>query len=229
MNRTQFINILKKYKGIDVFNPYSDVCEVNDKKNANKIRTINLVEILEAAIEKGVDSIWVGRDLGHKGGRRTGLALTDEMHLYDAEVKWDVVLNQATKGSLLSERTASNIWSFINSIEQNIFMWNVFPFHPHEKGKPFTNRSHTAKERDEGIAILKSLVLLLKPEKIVAIGNDAYNASIKSFPHTEIYKIRHPSYGGEKEFSRQLTELYNVRPSEVDSLQNPQQSLDLGE
>lgn len=210
MNKTKFIETLKSYKGKDVFNPYTDVCNVYDKNNAHNIRTINLSEILDAAIKKGVNSIWIGRDLGHRGGRRTGLALTDEAHIFDAGKKWGLNLTQATKGEPFSERTAANIWNFVNITKQNIFMWNVFPFHPHEKDKPLTNRCHTRKEREEGLEFLKALVLLLNPEKIVAIGNDAHKASIKLFPNREIYKIRHPSYGGEKEFSLQLEKLYSV-------------------
>jgi len=32
-------------------------------------------------MELGSNTIWMGRDLGYRGGRRTGLALTDEAHL----------------------------------------------------------------------------------------------------------------------------------------------------
>ncbi len=224
MNRKQFLKILKGYEGGDVFNPYVDICPVHDKYNANNIRTINLSETIDAAIERGVDSIWIGRDLGHRGGRRTGLALTDEAHLEDAGKKWGVVLNQATKGGLYSERTAANIWDFVNALDQNIFMWNVFPFHPYEKGNTLTNRSHTAKERDDGVEILESLVELLQPKKIVAIGNDAYKASTKLFPSKEIYKIRHPSYGGEKDFSNQLLDLYKINRSSIEHPTNNKQS-----
>ena len=210
MNRKKFIKLLKNYEGHEVFNPYSDVCELYDKCNADKIRTTNLSEVIDSALTHGVDSIWLGRDLGHRGGRRTGLALTDESHLVSASTKWNVKLTQATKGELFSERTAANIWNFVNAIDQNIFMWNVFPFHPHDKDNPLSNRGHTAKERDAGMEILDILVGLLEPKKIVAIGNDAYKSSIKLFPSRNVYKVRHPSYGGEKDFSSQLSTLYNL-------------------
>lgn len=226
MNAKQFIKELKSYTGSNVsnpnvsnpgvsnsnvFNPYTDKCDVYDRHDASRIRTANLSNVLNAAIETGVDSIWIGRDLGHRGGRRTGLALTDEAHLKDASEKWGVPLNQATKGDLFAERTAVNIWTFMNALEQNIFMWNVFPFHPHEKGKPLTNRSHTAKERDYGIFVLEALEALLQPKRLVAIGNDAYQVSERIFANKEVHKIRHPSYGGEKIFAKQIKDLYKIR------------------
>ncbi|HKI60667.1 MAG TPA: uracil-DNA glycosylase [Mariprofundaceae bacterium] len=210
MNQQRFVSKLKSYKGSNVFNPYTDTCEFFDKYNAAEIRTKNLIATIDSFLSSGVDSLWIGRDLGHRGGRRTGLALTDEAHLVTAGKKWDVELLQATKGNVFSERTAANIWDFINRIDQNIFMWNVFPFHPYEKGNQLTNRSHTAKERDEGAEILEALVSLLSPERIVAIGNDAFKCASKIFPSKVVLKVRHPSYGGEKDFSRQLCDLYSL-------------------
>ena len=117
---------------------------------------------------------------------------------------------QATKGEIVFERTAANIWYFLKEIDENIFMWNVFPFHPHESENQLSNRNHTAKERDVGLEILQELVNFLQPNKIVAIGNDAFNCAARIFDKKEIYKIRHPSYGGEKLFSKQISELYGL-------------------
>ncbi len=209
-NRT-FLNRLKAYQGQNVFNPYSDICDIFDQDDANDIRSKNLERVINYLSCKQVDSIWMGRDLGHRGGRRTGLALTDEANLESASNVWQVELNQATEGSIFVERTAANIWNALKAIDENIFMWNVFPFHPHEPDKPFSNRSHTAKERDIGIEILELLIKILKPNKIVAIGNDAYKCSLRIFDNSYVYKIRHPSYGGEKIFTRQINELYGIK------------------
>ncbi len=227
MKTKNFIEILRAYRNDKVFNPYADKCEIHDKYDAEKIRVKNLTNILESFENIGVESIWIGRDLGHRGGRRTGIALTDEAHLHSAKLRWKASLSQATKGAPFAERTALNIWSVLNYIEEEIFMWNVFPFHPHEENNSLTNRSHTAKERDDGIEILSDLIELLHPKRLVAIGNDAHKCALKIFPSSSTYKVRHPSYGGEKDFIKQICDLYNIKPSEIEKLGNSQQSLDI--
>ena len=45
------------------------------------IRRENILHYFSTAAEIGVDSIWLGRDPGYLGARRTGIAFTDEAHL----------------------------------------------------------------------------------------------------------------------------------------------------
>lgn len=208
LREKSFVRELALYEGENVFNPYSDRCPLFDRHNAASIRRRNLESVIQACSAEPVDAIWIGRDLGHRGGRRTGLALTDEYNLDSASNFWGVPLERATKGNSVSERTAANIWDVLRQVDQKVFMWNVFPFHPHESESALTNRSHTARERDAGLEYLRLLVEILRPQSLVAIGNDAFNCVSRAFPRHEIHKIRHPSYGGEKTFIRQMGELY---------------------
>ena len=209
-NHSDFIQELRSFSAANVFNPYSDICAEIDQRDADQIRLRNLNKIIRSLSGKEVDAIWVGRDLGYRGGRRTGLAFTDEANLHSANKVWNVELQQATTGELCKERTAANIWNFVQRINQPIFMWNIFPFHPHAPGKPFSNRSHTARERDWGLQIFESLLAVIKPRRLVAIGNDAYQGSCRIFDADRVSKVRHPSYGGDKEFAAQLRALYGL-------------------
>src|SRR5687767_984828 len=76
-----FVDGLAAFRLKNVFNPYGDHCQQHDRPDAPVIRRENLRLVLEASLAKGLDSVWVGRDLGYRGGRRTGIALTDEPHL----------------------------------------------------------------------------------------------------------------------------------------------------
>lgn len=206
-----FVKQLKSIALENVFNPYSDFCERYDVVNASEIRTNNLNAILNSAISNQTDTLWIGRDLGHRGGRRTGLALTDESHLQDLNVKWDTHLAKATKGIPITENTATAIWSILNSINENIFLWNVFPFHPHEENQPFTNRQHSGKERKIGKEILFELINILDVKNIVAIGNDAFDITTSfKIKGVRIDKVRHPSFGGKTDFVNQMNKIYKL-------------------
>lgn len=210
MSRRRFIKMLAAYQSPKVFNPYAQRCEQADRYNAVQIRKRNLAQLLDAGLEQGIDSLWLGRDLGFRGGRRTGLALTDEARLPNASKMWQIELKQATKGAPVAERTAGAIWRFVEQADANIFMWNIFPFHPHEPDNAMTNRAHTAKERDQGLAILSTLIAMLKPKTIAALGNDAYLGAQKVATTESVYKLRHPSYGGERIFAKQIADLYGL-------------------
>jgi hypothetical protein len=67
--------------------------------------------MLNAAASTEIDALWIGRDLGYRGGRRTGLALTDDVHLSIHVTRWNISVQWATTGSMVAERTAAVIWS----------------------------------------------------------------------------------------------------------------------
>lgn len=211
MTPKQFVRRLANTHTPHTFNPYSEVCGVFDLKDAHKIRSSLLFDMLTAATKSDVDSIWIGRDLGYRGGRRTGLALTDEAHAGIHASRWGLSAERTTKGEITKERTASIIWEMLEQIENNIFLWNVFPLHPFEEGNPFTNRAHNTKERKIGEEILLALIELIKPTKLIPIGNDASAFSLKLSPSLPCIKVRHPSYGGQNIFIEQISEAYGIQ------------------
>jgi hypothetical protein len=204
----RFVELIASFCLPNVFNPYSDNCPLFDLADAPHRRAVNLRLQLEGALAARVDTIWVARDLGYRGGRRTGIALTDEIHLQEMSqyLGSERAFQRATKGPLVSERTAGVVWGLMKALEIPVFTWNVFPLHPHEPGKPLTNRCHTRNERRASQPVLMALLELLQPSKIVAIGNDA--ALGLEDLGIDCLKVRHPSYGGISEFRSGIRSIY---------------------
>lgn len=216
-----FIDALSAVQLNNVFNPYADHCALHDRDDAAARRRRNLELSLLTAVDLGVRTIWIARDLGYRGGRRTGLALTDEMHL-DAysELFRGLPVAKATKGPAVGERTANVIWRMLARTGEPVFLWNVFPLHPHEPDDPMSNRCHTARERDACGEFFHAIVDLLQPEKIIAIGGDAHRA-VESLGISSV-QVRHPSYGGQNVFIRQIEEAYDLEvPVTPDSFTQP--------
>ena len=206
-----FIEALRSLRFKGVFNPYTDACPDYDKNDGPAIRRNNLKLVLQAATFRGVDSLWVARDLGYRGGRRTGLALTDETHLVEhAALVGSPRLSRATHGPAVSERTATVIWRVLREVKRPVFLWNVFPLHPHDLGDAHSNRPHTRAERIACKPFLDWLLLTLRPRTVVAIGRDAQLALADIDIAAE--KVRHPSYGGQAEFIDGVHKHYGMRP-----------------
>lgn len=204
-----FVRRLAAVRLADCFNPYGERCPVYDLADAPERRSRLLSAVLQEAELRGVDSMWIGRDLGHRGGRRTGLALTDDAHVQTHARRWGLKADGATIGDRVCERTATVIWSVLDGIDEAVFLWNVFPFHPYQVGMPFTNRPHSLHERRIGEGLLVDLVKQLSPSRIVPIGNDAAAAVRRLGLSTPVVAVRHPSYGGERQFVSQMVALYD--------------------
>lgn len=197
----------------NVFNPYRDTCDVHDHANSAAIRRANLAKLLAAVVTRDDVTVWIGRDLGYRGGRRTGIALTDEFHMDVLQQTFGIAgLIRATTSEVpLQERTATAIWKLIQRIETPILLWNAFPFHPHIAGKPFSNRRHTAREFKDCADILISLLDWVKPRVVIALGADA--AMRMNRIGLTCQPVRHPSYGGETDFAAAIKQIYQLDSS----------------
>ena len=207
MNPTIFVNALSKIELKGVFNPYRDRCDIHDLSDGPVVRKRNLRKYLQSIVDLGSDTIWMGRDLGYRGGRRTGLALTDEERLnLFAKLYPGSVPEKATKGPIVAERTATEIWNILSRLEMPPLLWNVFPFHPHELNSPMTNRRFTTSELANVSDLNHELVTWLKIKKIICIGQDA--ATYAKSLGLEVECVRHPSYGGTKDFRLGMQRVY---------------------
>lgn len=198
-----------------VFNPYRDHCSLHDRADGAQVRKRNLVHCLEAAIEAHVDTIWIARDLGYRGGRRTGVPLTDEVHLTSAStLLGGIALDRATHGPVVAERTAAMVWRMLSRVGAPVVLWNIFPLHPHEKDDPLTNRCHSRAERDATWPFLTALIAMIAPRRIVAIGRDAGLALAQI--DIPVMTVRHPSYGGQAQFIAGVHAIYGIDDDEPD-------------
>ena len=205
----EFLSAVSNLKSRHAFNPYTDRCKEHDIPDAPALRRRNLQLVLDAAISVGVESIWIARDLGYRGGRRTGLALTDEAHLAaHSDLYGRLPLTKATRSPVVAERTARIVWDVLRNVGKPVFLWNVFPLHPYEPNDPMSNRAHTRAERESAAHLIAWLVSALCPRTIVAIGRDAAAAleegGIRSLA------VRHPSYGGQREFIEGISNAYGL-------------------
>lgn len=210
MTPRSFVAALAEVHLDGVFNPYRDRCEVHDLADGAAVRRRNLRDYLGAVEKLETDTIWMGRDLGYRGGRRTGLALTDEQRLsmfgraYPGSAP-----AKATRGPVVSERTAAEIWGVLGRLELPPLLWNVFPFHPHEPGDPMTNRRFSARELAAVTELNGALIKWLRITRIVCIGQDA-TAYASSFG-IKVECVRHPSYGGVTDFRNGMQRLYGSK------------------
>lgn len=209
-----FVAAVASLSSKDAFNPYSDICMVADSKTSPHIRASNLRAVLEACVSAEKCSLWIGRDLGYRGGRRTGVALTDEVFLQDYGATVGArTLKKATVGPVMAERTACVVQNLLRQIKTSVFMWNVFPLHPYEGNNHLTNRRHTSAERDMARFAIDWLLSRLKIDVVVAIGRDA-EAALADMKIKAV-AARHPSYGGQRDFVNTMLSTYNVTSSEL--------------
>ncbi|MBO6724858.1 MAG: uracil-DNA glycosylase [Rhizobiaceae bacterium] len=206
---TDFLDYLLSFNSDSAFNPWNQNCTEADNSDSHHVRLQNLQDVLSVCVATNSVDIWLGRDLGWRGGRRTGVPFVDELTLasYAASIE-ATSLSKATVGPPMKERTATEIHVARARVPTKIFFWNVFPFHPHEEGNPFTNRMHTRSERDFGLEALEMILDFLPFERIVAIGNDAFDA-VDRMGH-RCLRVRHPSYGGQRDFHAQINTHYGI-------------------
>ena len=204
-----FVAELATLRFHNVFNPYSDVCAEHDLKEAPAIRRGNLEAVLSKAIRRGTRSIWIGLELGRGGGRRTGLAMTDDAHLLNHAERFEARgIKHATKSGPMTELTAGVVWTALDQVREPVFLWNVFPLHSHKPGLSLSNRRHNREEQVKCRSFLDEIFSIFAPETIVAIGADAQNALAGQ--NRKFCPVRHPAYGGKSAFLRGIRDIYRI-------------------
>src|SRR6266446_472743 len=128
MTVSEFVDELSSMSLTNVFNPYRDVCPISDHRASPWLRCRNLTLFLNTVVRQGVRSIWLGRDLGYRGGRRTGIPLTDEFHLHYLQNTFGIfgIIKATSDEEPTKERTATEVWKVLSRIKEPVLLWNAF-------------------------------------------------------------------------------------------------------
>jgi hypothetical protein len=211
----RLLDLLAAYPAPDgVFNQYRDVHPGLDLANGAELRRRNLRCYLQ--VFSGAQYLLLGEAAGYAGCRFSGIPFTCEAHLAGPHpLSWAAAQNLALeqhRGLALEghwglarssraevlwvERSATIVWEALGE-RQDCLLWNAFPWHPFGARGPLSNR-HPGRALDDGLEVLRCLLVLFPATKPYAVGRVAQQALAAM--GVEAPYIRHPSYGGKQKF-----------------------------
>ncbi|MDF2547651.1 MAG: uracil-DNA glycosylase-like protein [Anaerosolibacter sp.] len=170
----------------------------------NEVRRNNLLIYLKQMCKHKPKIILVGEAPGYRGCRLTGVPFTSEhllinnmtgLDLFGKEVGYRLAVE---KDKLLKEATATIIWETLLKYDIISLSWNAFPFHPHKKGEPQSNRAPLKGELLMGERPLLGMIEMYNIKQVVAVGGKAEQTLNKL--NIPCHKVRHPAQGGKNEF-----------------------------
>ena len=174
------------------FNPYQ-----------NKMILNNLRVYFEYLQQYKPRMLLIGEAPGYNGCRLTGIPFTSGdiinkgLHMMFKEIGGQINLSQVR-----AESTATMVWDFLGKDTNVPIFWNAFPFHPHQKANPRSNRKPNKVEIQEGKSYLEEICELFKPKLLCSLGRVGETSLKNVFPNKNVIYIRHPSYGGKKNFMK---------------------------
>jgi uracil-DNA glycosylase len=195
----QFVNDLAREGfGEDVFNEYAE----GDSNNA--LRRENLRRYLLEMAERKPKIFLVMEAPGYRGCRLTGVPVTSRKILQEGIPELKLfgegyqLSNDAGFEDVFGEQSATIVWQTLSDLQTVPLIWNSFPFHPREAGKPRSNRAPRQAEKDLGRVYLHAMLEVYQPELCIAVGNVAAESLQRLvIPHQ---KVRHPAQGGKNDF-----------------------------
>jgi uracil-DNA glycosylase len=190
-----------------LFNQYSDYDCSFDRPDAAMIRRNNLLNYC-CCFTEWPTILLVGEAPGPKGCRFSGVPFTSEHQLLSKSLPFGG--RQSSNRKIPhKEASATTFWSVIKGCEQQAFVWNCLPFHPHDGTNPMSIRAPTKTEIRNYAHILRSVIEILKPRKVVSIGNHA--AAALGDLDIDAMHVRHPSHGGVAEFKSGVMRIFCIR------------------
>ena len=155
-----------------------------------------------ARIVAAGDLVIVGEAAGWQGARQSGVAFTSPLMV-------------GLPGTREPSATTVHRALTAHGLEDRTLLWNAFPLHPHELGLPATNRTPTRAELASGEAALREA---LRGRRVICVGAKATDSVgrvlgaavplARDMTGTETaIAIRHPSFGGVREFQTGFNQL----------------------
>lgn len=188
-----------------LFNHYRDNVPDLDLPDGNRIRLKNLYNYIFSFPQKPSVLI-IGEAPGIKGCRFSGVPFTSERQLVEDKLPFKGH-KSSQKTHPFSENTATIFWDIMLPYFPHFFIWNCIPFHPHESENYNVNRTPSKKEISSFAVITNSIIDILQPDKIIALGRNA-EYMLKEILNVSCIYIRHPSYGGKRKFQEMIKNLF---------------------
>ena len=131
----------------------------------------------------------VGEAAGYRGARVSGIHFTSEHQL---------------TGHGPAEATATIVHDVLEELglEESVLFWNLVPTHPHEPGRPDSNRRPTRAEIEAGRPFLEELA---RGRRVIGVGRLAQETLGGPY-------VRHPSNGGAAQFRAALADALGQNP-----------------
>jgi len=143
----------------------------------------------------------VGEAPGYKGCAKCGIPFTSERVLSQNNHPFILALRERiTITGSATEVTATKVWNQLDGKLTVPAFWNVFPFHPWVPGNVAKNRKPNPAETEIGMPYLDTVVDILRPHTIVAVGQVANRVLQYRYPKLRYASFSHPSMGGYQGF-----------------------------
>ena len=141
---------------------------------------------MEAYLEEKRDAsvALVGEAAGYRGARVSGIPFTSERQLTGE--------GPAEASATIVHRVLAEL-----GVEDDVLLWNIVPTHPHEPGRPYTNRRPTRVEVESSTRFLEGVA---RGRRLIPVGRLAQD--VIGGPY-----LRHPSHGGGEAFRDGLDRL----------------------
>ena len=179
----------------------------------NAIRRQNLRLYLQLMATQKPSALLLMEAPGYRGCRLTGIPVTSRkimleavpaLNIFGAEMGFRDVTDAGFE-AVYGEQSATIVWTALAELGVLPFIWNAFPFHPHQPGTVRSNRKPRRGELDCGMGFARQIMALWTFDQVIAVGNVAYDSLGRMGITPE--KVRHPAQGGKRDFVAGLRKL----------------------